>query len=256
MKKFKMLFLILMSSLLIGCSNAPKKSAEVDKNFMETTVQEDKDILFGKSDYFSPMNRRIYAFNSFADREVLAPTLRTYDYYTPNFVQDRIKNFFSNFGDIKTAGNLLLQFRIPETLETIFRFGINSSIGLLGTFDVASKMGFPKYKETLGNTFAYYGVPSGPYIVAPLLGPSNFRDLVGLGIESYGLSELDPYDDIHIDVGSIWFTSLFGLQTKKNAGIYFGETDFIFEYEYMQYLSKKLTEYNLNKAKNTRKNIL
>ena len=54
----------------------------------------------------------------------------------------------------------------------------------------------------------------------------------------------------------IWFTSLFGLQTKKNTGIYFGETDFIFEYEYMQYLSKKLTEYNLNKAKNTRKNIL
>ena len=117
-------------------------------------------------------------------------------------------------------------------------------------------MGFPKYKETLGNTFAYYGVPSGPYVVAPLLGPRNFRDLAGLGIESYGLSELDPNDDIHIDVGSIWFTSLFGLQTKKNPGIYFGETDFIFEYEYMQYLSKKLTEYNLNKAKNTRKNIL
>lgn len=256
MKKIKILSLVLLSSLLIGCSNAQKKSTEIDKNFIETTVQEDKDILFGKSDYLSPMNRRIYTFNSFADREVLAPTLRTYDYYTPNFVQDRIKNFFSNFGDIKTAGNLLLQFRIPETLETVFRFGINSSVGLLGTFDVASKMGFPKYKETLGNTFAYYGIPSGPYVVAPLLGPSNFRDLVGLGIESYGMSELDPYDDIHIDVGSIWFSSLFGLQTKKNIGIYFGETDFIFEYEYMQYLSKKLTEYNLNKAKNTRKNIL
>ena len=59
MKKFKMLSLVLISSLLIGCSNAPKKSAEIDKNFIETTVQEDKDILFGKSDYFSPMNTNI-----------------------------------------------------------------------------------------------------------------------------------------------------------------------------------------------------
>lgn len=256
MKNFKMLSLIVLSSLLIGCSSVQNKDKSADKIFVETTVQEDKDILFGKSDVLSPMNRRIYSFNAFADRTIIAPTLRTYNYYTPNFVQDRVKNFFSNFGDIKTAGNLLLQFRIPETLETVFRFGINSSIGLLGTFDVASKMGFPKYNESLGNTFAYYGVPEGAYIVAPFLGPSTFRDLVGLGVESYGISELDPYDEIHIDVGSIWFTALFGLQTKKNVGIYFGETDFVFEYEYMQYVSKKLREYNLNKAKNTRKNIL
>lgn len=256
MKKFKILSLVLMSSLLIGCSNAPKKSTEIDKNFIETTVQEDKDILFGKSDYFSPINRRIYHFNIFADKTVIAPVLRTYDYYTPNFIQDRIKNFFGNFGEIRTAGNLLLQFRIPETLETIFRFGINSSIGLLGTFDVASKMGFPKYNESLGNTFAYYGVPEGAYIMTPFLGPTTIRDGIALGVEGYGIAELDPYDPINIDVSTYWFCTLLGAQTKLNTGIYFGETDYIFEYEYMQYLSKKLREYNLNKVKNTRKNIL
>lgn len=256
MKKFKIFSLILLSSLMIGCSNASKKFDNIDKTFTETTVQEDKNILFGKSDPLRPINRRFYAFNISADKYVIAPTLRTYDFYTPEFVQDRFKNFFSNFGDIKTAGNLLLQLRIPETLETVFRFGINSSLGLLGTFDVASSMGFPKYSESLGNTFAYYGVPEGVYIMGPFIGPTTFRDLVGLGIESYGISELDPYDEISIDVGSWWFTGLFGLQTKKNADIYFGQTDYIFEYEYMQYLSKKLREYNLNKAKNTRKKIL
>lgn len=254
MKNLKILSFIFMSSLLIGCSSAEKK--DFKEQFREISVQEDKDVLFGKSDYFSPMNRRIYTFNAFADRSIIAPTLRTYDYYTPNFVQDRIKNFFANFGEIKTGANLLLQCRIPETLETVFRFGINSSIGLLGTFDVASEMGFPKYSESLGNTFAYYGIGSGAYLVMPFLGPTNVRDLTGLGIESYGISELDPYDKIHIDVGSIWFTSLFGLQTKKNLGIYFGETDYIFEYEYMQYMSKKLNEYKVMKAKNTRKKVL
>lgn len=252
MKKIKIFSLILISSLLIGCSSTQEKN-----NFKEvTSIEEDKNILFGKSDPLSPINRRIYYFNIWADKEVIAPTLRTYDYYTPNFVQDRIKNFFDNFGEIRTAGNLLLQFRIPETLETFFRFGINSSIGLLGTFDVASKMGFVKYNESLGNTLGYYKVPEGYYVMAPFLGPTTIRDGIALGIEGYGIAELDPYDEIHIDVSTYWFCTLLGAQTKIDSGIYFGETDYIFEYEYMQYLSKKLREYNLKKIKNSRKNIL
>ena len=255
MKNLKLATVILFSSFLMGCSSVAPKEKVNEKNFVEIQVQEDKDILFGKSDSLGPLNRRIYKFNALADRTVIEPTIRTYDYYTPQFVQDRIYYFFENFSEIKTAGNLVLQGRIPETLETVFRFGINSSIGLLGTFDVASKMGFPKYSETLGNTLAYYGVGEGFYIVAPFLGPTTIRDISGFGIESYGINKLDPYDSIHIDVGSIYFSTIFGLQTKKNAGIYFGESDYIFEYEYIQYLSKKLREYNLEKIKHTRKKV-
>lgn len=255
MKKIKIAIVLLFSLFVMGCSSVDKKENINGKTFVELQVQEDKDILFGKKDSLGAVNRRVYTFNAFADRTVLKPTIRAYSYYTPQFVQDRIYYFFENFSEIKTAGNLVLQGRIPETLETIFRFGINSTVGLLGTFDVASKMGFPKYSETLGNTLAYYGVGDGAYLVVPLLGPTTIRDISGLGIESYGINKLDPYDPIHIDVGSIYFTVLFGLETKKNAGIYFGESDYVFEYEYMQYLSKKLREYNLEKIKHTRKKV-
>lgn len=256
MKKFfKIVLLISISSFTISCSSVDKKVKVSNQEYIELQVKEDKNILFGKTDYISPLNRRFYAFNRFTDRNVIYPVMTTYNYYVPNFIQDRIKNFVSNFGDIRNTANLLLQFRILEAIESTFRFGINSTIGLLGMFDVASKMGIKKYQETLGNTLAYYGVGEGFYIMAPLIGPTTLRDSIGLGAEGYGLSKLDPYDSIHIDVATIWFSTLVGFQMKKEAGIYFGESDYIFEYEYLNYLSSKLRELNLQEAKTTRKNI-
>lgn len=254
-KSFKVTLLVLISSFMISCSSVEKKVKVSNQEYIELQVEEDKNILFGKTDYLSPLNRRFYAFNCFADRTVIYPIMTTYDYYVPNFVQDRVKNFVSNFGDIRNTANLLLQFRILEAVESTFRFAINSTIGILGMFDVASEMGIKKYQESLGNTLAYYGVGEGFYIMAPLIGPTTLRDSIGMGAEGYGLAELDPYDVINIDVATIWFSTLVGFQMKKDANIYFGESDYIFEYEYLNYLSSKMREFNLQQAKNTRKNI-
>jgi phospholipid-binding lipoprotein MlaA len=97
----------------------------------------------------------------------------------PNKVRRGVYNFFSNLGEPVSAANQLLQGKPERAGLAMGRFGANSTVGLLGTRDVATDMGMAKYKEDFGQTLATYGVPGGPYIYLPLLGPGNVRDRVG-----------------------------------------------------------------------------
>ena len=128
------------------------------------------------SDPLEPLNRKIFSFNQKADEHVLKPLAKGYDKITPDPVKTGVTNFFSNLSDIPNAANNLLQGKVKDSATSLARFGINSTIGILGLFDVASKEGIEQKKEDLGQTLAVWGIPSGPYVVLPFLGPSNLRD--------------------------------------------------------------------------------
>ena len=133
-------------------------------------------FLQSEIDPFKDLNEKTHNLNQSLDESIATPIAKAYRKVTPDFVEVGVTNFTDNIEDINIALNNLLQAKIKDGLSDILRFTINSTIGLLGFFDVASSMGFQKHYEDFGQTLAVWGVSDGPYIVLPILGPSSLRD--------------------------------------------------------------------------------
>ncbi|WP_027797338.1 MlaA family lipoprotein [Paraburkholderia acidipaludis] len=132
-----------------------------------------------KDDPWEGFNRSIFTFNDKVDQYALKPVAKGYVWATPQPVRDSVTNFFSNIGDVYNAANNLLQLKITDGVEDIMRIVINTVFGVGGLFDVATLAKLPKHDQDLGLTLGHYGVPAGPYLVLPFLGPSTVRDAVG-----------------------------------------------------------------------------
>ncbi len=130
-------------------------------------------------DPLEPLNRATFSFNETADRYVMRPVAQVYD-LAPLPVKVGVGNFFGNLGYFWIGVNNLLQGKFVDGLSDGGRLLINSTIGIFGIFDIATEMGLEKHDEDLGQTLGRWGVGDGPYLVLPLLGPSNLRDTVGL----------------------------------------------------------------------------
>ena len=131
-------------------------------------------------DPFEGFNRAMYGFNEGFDNAIAKPVATAYRDYLPAPLRDRVRNFFSNLGDLFIGFNDLLQGKPEDTMTDWARFVFNSTFGLLGIHDIASEMGLEKRDEDFGQTFGRWGVESGPYLVLPFLGPSTVRDATGL----------------------------------------------------------------------------
>ena len=143
--------------------------------------------IFGDeiNDPFEDLNRDIFIFNEKLDEKLLKPAALTYRKVTPQFARTGVTNFFNNLEEIDTTINQVLQGEIKYAFNDAGRFVINSTIGLFGLIDVASKMGLEKHEEDFGQTLGVWGFDSGPYIMIPFLGPSNPRDLLSRPISSF-----------------------------------------------------------------------
>jgi phospholipid-binding lipoprotein MlaA len=131
-------------------------------------------------DPWEDWNRDVQSFNDQVDQYVMEPVAKGYQWITPEFVDRGVTNFFSNIDDIAVFLNDFLQFKPAQGGQDVGRFLINSVAGLGGLFDVATYVDLPKHKEDFDQTLAVWGVPSGPYLVLPFLGPSTPRGLGGL----------------------------------------------------------------------------
>jgi phospholipid-binding lipoprotein MlaA len=125
-------------------------------------------------------NRTIFTFNETLDLYVAKPVAQGYQAVTPEFIDAGISNFFSNLEDVLIIANDILQLKPIQALSDTGRFLVNSTFGMLGFFDLASHIGLEKHNEDLGQTLGYWGVGAGPYVMLPVLGPSNLRDAFGL----------------------------------------------------------------------------
>jgi len=143
--------------------------------------------IFGEeiNDPFEDLNRDIFIFNEKLDEKLLKPAAITYRKVTPQFARTGVTNFFNNLEEIDTTINQILQGEIKYAFNDAGRFVINSTIGLFGLIDVASKMGLERHEEDFGQTLGVWGFDSGPYIMIPFLGPSNPRDLLSRPISSF-----------------------------------------------------------------------
>ncbi|MFC6948458.1 VacJ family lipoprotein [Paraburkholderia dipogonis] len=134
-------------------------------------------------DPFEPMNRVVFNFNDGLDRYVAVPVAKGYQKVTPQPLRTAVSNFFSNLGDLTNAANALLQLKITDATEDFVRFAFNSTFGLGGLLDWATPAGLPKHHQDFGLTLGHWGIPSGPYLVLPLFGPSTVRDSMGLIVD-------------------------------------------------------------------------
>ena len=129
-------------------------------------------------------NRAMFNFNYQVDKMVLKPVAKGYKAITTQGIRNRVTNFFNNLEEPAYAINNLLQGKVADSGKSLARFGVNSTLGLFGTFDVASGWGLEKKKNSFDATMALYCTPDGPFIVMPILGPSTPRYLIGWGVDA------------------------------------------------------------------------
>tara|TARA_Y100001935_G_scaffold55614_1_gene46525 strand:+ start:3277 stop:3975 length:699 start_codon:yes stop_codon:yes gene_type:complete len=136
------------------------------------------------NDPFENLNRKTFEFNENLDEKILKPTATFYSKFPPR-IKKGITNFFNNLEEVDTCVNQLLQGKPKKSANDLTRFVINSTIGLGGFIDVASKIGLERHEEDFGQTLAVWGVSEGPYIMLPGLGPSTLRDSFSKPVSSF-----------------------------------------------------------------------
>ncbi|MFQ6018362.1 MAG: VacJ family lipoprotein [Kiloniellaceae bacterium] len=170
--------------LLAGCATKPISTADASTATGENTFAEvDYD-----NDPLELLNRFTFSFNWALDVIIFKPAAATYRFLLPEAVRDSIRNALRNLRTPVILANDLLQGKTDRAEVTAVRFVINSTVGVLGLFDAAEDMGYPYHDEDFGQTLAVHGVGEGAYLVLPVLGPSSFRDGVGILVDTF----LDP----------------------------------------------------------------
>ncbi len=138
-------------------------------------------------DPIEPVNRAVLKFNFFIDDYAINPVVKTYKFIAPDFVEKGVTNFFSNLKEPINSIAFFFQGKFSKSFKSIGRFSINT-LTSIGTYDLADKIGIAKEKTDLGITLAKTGFGSGPYLVIPIIGPSNLRDMGGTVVEYF----IDP----------------------------------------------------------------
>jgi phospholipid-binding lipoprotein MlaA len=229
--------------LLAGCASSGPDAgvlggAAMDATSTEAPAPNDR-MLLAVDDPLEGLNRRIYKFNTQADRYVLLPIVDAYEFVLPIVFRDRISDFFSNIGDLVTFANQILQLKFADAGKTALRFGANSTFGMLGIVDVASAMGMPKYNEDFGQTLGYWGLDGGPYLMLPILGPSNARDTAGLATDTVGFAVVDPFgaSSIQSRYPPVMATNV--INTRYVQPFRYHESGSPFEYDLVRFLYTK-----------------
>jgi phospholipid-binding lipoprotein MlaA len=141
------------------------------------------------NDPLEPTNRVFYAVNNGIDTVILRPAALAYRYVVPGKVREGVHNVLANIGSPIQLANDILEAKPRRAGDTTMRFLINTTVGVLGIFDVATKWGYPDHDADFGMTMALWGVPEGPFLFLPILGPSDPRDAAGFGVDV----ALDPF---------------------------------------------------------------
>lgn len=165
MISIRFLFVAFIGSLLTACATTPEAREAGDP--------------------FEPVNRAVFQFNDAADRAILGPAARTYTQVTPEPAQRGVRNVFNNLNRPVVLANTLLQGDLERSGDVFFSFLTDTTFGIGGLFALAEANGVPQHNEDFGQTLAVWGLGDGPYLMLPLLGPSNLRDGAGRFVDRY-----------------------------------------------------------------------
>lgn len=149
------------------------------------------------ADPLEPLNRQVFRFNNALDDAILKPAATVYVTVLPSPVRTGVNNFFGNLSDVWSFANSVAQLKLQDSAQTFMRVNVNTVFGLGGILDVATELGIDRHSEDFGQTLGRWGVPAGPYLVLPVLGPSTLRDTAALPVDIRG-DLVDHVSDIPV----------------------------------------------------------
>jgi phospholipid-binding lipoprotein MlaA len=210
-------------------------------------------VFLEVDDPWEPMNRNLYEINATLDKYVMLPAATLYKVFIPSVVRSGVKNFIANLNEMPVAFNSVLQGRMEKAAISFSRFLINSTFGLLGVRDLASRnKKLPRQSEDFGQTLGYWGIGSGPYFVMPILGPSNVRDAAGFGgdililyaemtmiYQATGIENNRPLDMTDLIIR--------GINLRANTAFSYHSTGSPFEYEMVRFIYTKKRELDIQR---------
>lgn len=220
--------------LLAGCSSKPP--AEQVAPPPTQSAHQEQDHWIRVADPLEAFNRRVYRFNYYADEYVVLPIVMGYRKVMPDVAEKGVSNFIDNILELTNFSNSLLQLKPKASLITLGRFVTNTTVGLLGLFDPATELGLQRQDEDFGQTLGFYGVGNGPYLVLPLIGPTNLRDSLGMLGDNTLFTGVDPLNLDDHQTREYVFKSLYGVDKRTRVPFRYYASGNPFEYEWVRFL--------------------
>ncbi|MEM7021785.1 MAG: VacJ family lipoprotein [Pseudomonadota bacterium] len=187
--------LIVLAALVVGlagCGSTWVGPEEPPRITLADVADPDTEFPLHVYDPIEPVNRSMYTFNAGFDRYVFLPVVDAYKTVTPEFVRNRVSDFFINLTEFRNFTNSVLQLKSERAGRAFLRFVINVMFGFGGLYDIAGAKGIATEPEDFGETLGYWGAGAGPYLVIPILGPSNLRDGTGVLVDAAAFSFVLP----------------------------------------------------------------
>jgi len=242
------LSLLVLLTSLGACSSPQVKPQAADYPEPVFTAKQilppDHADLTAVYDPWETMNKHIYNFNYEFDNAVYLPIVRGYETVIPSFARTGFSNFFRNIVDVTSIFNSFLQLAPKKFIQNTGRVLVNTTVGIFGLVDVASKMKIPRPVEDFGQTLGHWGVGQGPYLVLPFLGPSNLRDGAGLLPDLYvaGVAS-DAVFSSDVTLGAL---VLYPINTRANNPFRYYQNGTAFEYEMVRWLYSTKRKLDVN----------
>ena len=245
----RFLLVLLLLAPLLACAGGEQNSAD-----LEPPVFKSEDLIDPATRYpiqvpdpLEGFNRAVYNFNAEFDRYLFLPVVEAYQTVTPDLAQQGVSNFFSNLGEVYSFANGALQLKPIRAGRAVLRFSLNTILGLGGLIDVATEMGIEQIPEDLGQTLGHYGLPEGPYLVLPLLGPSNLRDTVGLIGDTVAYGLVNPFGLASTERRYPAVTGLRAVDKRGQVSFRYWGSGSPFEYELIRLLYTKKRQLDIAK---------
>ena len=238
MKRILLSLLAGPALLLTGCASQPPAPAPLERpkyvlsDFEKPGTPHPLEV----ADPLATMNRKIYRFNYYFDKYLLLPVVSGYEFVMPDYGEKRVSKFFDNLGEFDNFTNAAFQLKAKSAGITLSRFAINTTVGVAGLWDPAGHWHLQRQDEDFGQTLGHFGVGNGPYIVLPILGPSNARDTGGLVTDTVVFNVVDPYNLDHNQNLVIPYMAGKAIDTRHRQSFRYYGTGDPFEYELIRLL--------------------
>jgi phospholipid-binding lipoprotein MlaA len=227
-----------------GCATKPITGPKTEPAMRMNAelVSKDTDLGVKVYDPLEGFNRGVYRFNYYFDKYLYLPVVEVYQFIAPDYAQDRVSNFVDNVFEFTNFTNNLLQLKFKAAGITLARFAINTTVGIAGLWDPATTWGMYHQPEDFGQTLGHYGVGGGPYLVLPILGPSNLRDTTCFIGDILAFSNFGPAAWVDDDGIILGFTVISSIDKRKRIPFRYYGTGSPFEYERIRILYTKKRE--------------
>jgi phospholipid-binding lipoprotein MlaA len=221
---------VLPLALALSSASPPPAAADEPDPLRRITAEEAAETpgIFDAHDPLEGLNRRIYVFNARFDDHLFLPAVNMYETVLPGFVRTGISNLRATLDDTFTFANSVLQLKPKKASLTVGRVMVNLTMGVAGLYDAATRLGMPRYDEDFGQTLGHYGMPPGPFLVVPILGPSSLRDGTGDLVEAVPLMALG--------IPPWWLTPVVAVSARSDNPFRYGDIGPPFEYDIVRFL--------------------